>query len=85
VGMDSVTIELRYDVVADAAYIYLKQRIESGEVAETIPADVSAQTPVAGGVNLDFDEAGRLLGIEILGAGHILGEEIVIRLRRNVE
>jgi uncharacterized protein YuzE len=75
-----MTLTFRYDPVADAAYIYVKHPIESGEVRETVPVDVSERTPVGSGINLDFDAVGRLLGVEILGARRILGEETLRRL-----
>lgn len=44
-----------------AAYIYLVDQIGSGEVAKTYCCNPSE---VGGMINLDFDEGGRLLGIE---------------------
>ena len=75
-----MTLKSRYDPVADAAYIYVKHPIENGEAATTIPAEVPAETPVGAGINLDFDRTGRLVGIEILGASRLLGEEVLQRL-----
>ncbi|MBS3071593.1 DUF2283 domain-containing protein [Candidatus Pacearchaeota archaeon] len=52
-----------FDKEADAAYIYFKE-IENGEVAETISLNDS--------VNIDMDENGIVLGIEILDASEHL-------------
>lgn len=57
-------MKITYDKNVDAAYIYLKD-IRSGEVAKTYPCD---PVEVNGEINLDFDNEGRLLGIEILNA-----------------
>ncbi len=78
--MDSVALRSRYDPVADAAYIYVKYPIDRGEAAITVPAEVPAETPLGSGINLDFDRAGRLIGIEILGASQMLGDEVSRRL-----
>jgi uncharacterized protein YuzE len=68
----------KYDPEVDAAYIYLKQPIAPGEVAETVVSDADIKM---GAVNLDFDAAGHLLGIEILGATQVLGNEVLKALR----
>jgi uncharacterized protein YuzE len=52
-------MKIEYDKDADAAYIYFKE-IEEGEVVQTISLNDS--------VNIDMDEEGRTLGIEILDA-----------------
>ena len=64
--MHDTNLQLRatYDAASDAAYIYLA-RIDMGGVADTVPVDPRA---VRGMINLDFDDTGRLVGIEILDA-----------------
>ncbi len=52
-------MKIEYDKDADAAYIYFKE-IEEGEVAQTISLNES--------INIDLDNEGRTLGIEILDA-----------------
>jgi len=52
-------MKIEYDKDADAAYIYFKE-IEEGEVTQTISLNES--------VNIDLDNEGRTLGIEILDA-----------------
>lgn len=56
-------MRLTHDPQADAAYIYLKD-IRPGEVVDTIPCLHSADHSI----NLDYNEKGQLVGIEILGA-----------------
>jgi uncharacterized protein YuzE len=53
-----------FDRSADAAYIYIRD-VEPGGVAETVSGDGDH---TRGMINLDYDEKGRLVGIEILGA-----------------
>jgi len=49
-------MKLEYDREADAVYIYLQEK----EVARTVE--------FAEGVNIDIDEQGKLIGLEILDA-----------------
>jgi uncharacterized protein YuzE len=79
VDLDAMTPLFKYDPEVDAAYIYLKQPIMPGEVAETVVSDAEIKM---GAVNLDFDAAGHLLGIEILGATQVLGNEVLNALRK---
>lgn len=65
-------MKLTYDPEADAAYIYVADRIAAGAVEQTYPCEPDG---VNGSVNLDFDASGRLVGIEILGAKAILPAE----------
>jgi uncharacterized protein YuzE len=65
---------VRYDRSVDAAYIYLVPPASSPPVDRTVPVD----TLEAGAeINLDFDGAGRLVGIEVLGASNHLPEAIL--------
>ncbi|WP_431902923.1 DUF2283 domain-containing protein [Nonomuraea sp. bgisy101] len=50
-----------YDPEAEAAYIYLRGPIAPGGVARTVPVDHAM-------VNLDLDEDGQVIGIEIVAA-----------------
>jgi uncharacterized protein YuzE len=63
-----------YDPSVDAAYIYLVPLADGVPVARTVPVD-----PVEAGaeINLDFDDAGRLVGIEVLGARRHLPEKVL--------
>jgi uncharacterized protein YuzE len=58
-----------YDPRVDAAYVYLAEEIGAGEVDRTVPC---VSIGGEGEVNLDFDRAGRLVGIEVLSASSIL-------------
>jgi uncharacterized protein YuzE len=49
-------MKIEYDKEVDALYIYLQQK----QVAETIE--------IHEGVNIDLDEEGKLIGVEILDA-----------------
>ncbi len=53
---------VRLDKSIDAAYIRLKNEINEGEVAKTYPCDFKS---VGFELNLDFDESGVLIGIEV--------------------
>ena len=64
---------------ADAAYIYLVDRIAPGSVTRTQMCDV---TGVAGEINLDIDGDGRLLGVEVLQASKVLPSELLPPPRR---
>jgi uncharacterized protein YuzE len=69
-------MRITYDKSADAVYIYLipNKEIRPGWSKKTYPCDPAE---VGGMINLDFDEKGRLGGIEILGANHKLPKEIL--------
>ncbi|NAS21277.1 DUF2283 domain-containing protein [Herbidospora sp. NEAU-GS84] len=69
-------IELRvtYDRLADAAYIYISDGILPGGSVQTYACDPGE---VGGMINLDFDEFGKLIGIEILGARSKLPHRIL--------
>ncbi|MEU9861184.1 DUF2283 domain-containing protein [Streptomyces sp. NPDC047971] len=58
-------LEVTYDAVANAAYLYLTTPGSHPRVTSMYPCD---PVKVDGMINLDFDEAGRLIGIEVLDA-----------------
>lgn len=58
-------MRIRYDSSSDAAYIEIGGEIGLGGVASTYMCD---PREVRGMINLDFDEAGRLVGIEVMDA-----------------
>ncbi|KUH37122.1 MULTISPECIES: DUF2283 domain-containing protein [Streptomyces] len=58
-----------YDRAADAAYVYLTDPGTPTKAAHTLACD---PVGVDGTVNLDFDEEGRLVGVEVLGAASTL-------------
>lgn len=65
---------IRYDPSVDAAYIYLVPVATGVRAARTVPVN-----PVEAGaeINLDFDDAGRLVGIEVLRASRHLPEALI--------
>ena len=65
-------MRVRYDPVADAAYIYLVPAIQRGGVAYSRVPDVSMTD---GHVAFDFDDGGLLLGIEIVGVSQIVAPD----------
>ena len=63
-------VRVRYDAEANAAYIYLRSPlVATPYVAETVPVDSS--------INLDFDDDGRLVGVEVLPARTLLRPEVL--------
>jgi len=67
-------LRVTYDAQVDAAYIYFVESISPGGVATTYSCDPAQ---VKGMINLDFDSAGRLLGLEILDASRYLPEALL--------
>jgi uncharacterized protein YuzE len=63
-----------YDEVANAAYIYLRPGAEGAKAARMYPCD---PIEVDGMINLDFDAAGRLVGVEVLDARTKLAPELL--------
>ena len=58
-------VRVTYDQKANAAYIYFADPARRSKVARMYPCD---PVEVGGMINLDFDEDGRLLGVEVLAA-----------------
>jgi len=69
-------LRFRYDAQVDAAYLNLVDRdLQPGEAAQQ--SDIIATPGGAGSVILDFDEDGRLLGVEVLSARAVLPVELL--------
>lgn len=66
-------MRITYDRSTDSAYIYLVP-IKAGEAAKTYPCD---PTEVSGMINLDFNAADQLIGIEVLGASKRLPKALL--------
>lgn len=67
-------VRLTHDAEADAAYVYLVDEINRGEVASSRVADI----PMDGAaLTVDFDADGRVIGIEVLGASRVLRPETI--------
>ena len=62
-------MRISYDASVDAAYIYFVPSIAPGAVKRTYPCDPEE---VGAEINLDFDEDGRILGVEVLAASRHL-------------
>ena len=62
-------MKVTYDKEADAAYIYLKEKIEKGEVKSTISMNDN--------IILDFDTNKKLIGIEILSVSTVVPKKAV--------
>lgn len=70
-------MQISYDAEADAAYIRIVDAVAPGQAARQVGF---IETP--NGVTqvvLDFDEGGRLLGLEVLGARDGLAPEVLTR------
>lgn len=64
-------MKFEYDEQADAAYIYLKHPISDGEAKKTIELNEN--------IIIDFDEKGKLLGVEILDASKLLSKKELLK------
>ena len=62
-------LRVTYSKNADAAYLYLDPNTRIGRVKKTYACDPGE---VEGMINLDFDEVGALVGIEVLDASRKL-------------
>ena len=69
-------MRITYDKTADAMYVYLKNRKEHAKVSSTME--------IGDGVLIDFDKAGKALGIEILGASQQFRSDSVADLVRRI-
>jgi uncharacterized protein YuzE len=64
-------MKLEYDKDVDAAYIYLVDDLNDGQVTKTIELNEN--------IILDFDNKGKLLGMEILNASKVLNEKMLLK------
>ncbi|MBT2425459.1 hypothetical protein AMK21_01560 [Streptomyces sp. CB00316] len=71
-------MHIEYDHENDLAYVSLVEHIAEGAAVRQF----ALETPSGSDLNLDFDEAGRLLGIEVAGARAGLPEELLRRASR---
>ncbi|MEU1896678.1 DUF2283 domain-containing protein [Streptomyces pristinaespiralis] len=67
-------VRVTYDKTANAAYVYLTDPQAHVKSAHMYPCD---PVDVDGMINLDFDEHGRLIGIEVLAASSKLPEYLL--------
>ena len=73
-------MKVTYDQALDAAYISIGR--EWHPVVLTCPVD---ETKAGAYIHLDFDKAGRLVGIEALNARRLLSEELLMDDSRAVQ
>lgn len=66
-------MKVTYDKNADAAYIYLKDKITKGEVKNTVSMNEN--------IILDFNSDKKLIGIEILSASRVVPKGAVASLQ----
>lgn len=64
-------MKLEYDKEADAAYVCLVGIIKRGEVKKTVELNEN--------IILDFDNKGKILGIEILNASITLNKKALLK------
>jgi len=60
-------MKFEYDKEVDAAYIYLEYPIKDGTVKKTIELNEN--------IIIDFDEDGKLVGVEILDASKVMNKK----------
>ena len=73
-------LKVTYDRTVNAAYIYFTDPQVLNKVATMYPCD---PIEVDGMINLDFDESGRLLGIEVLAASSKLPQFLLDQAERD--
>lgn len=61
-------LKVTYDRQVDAAYIYFEDPAKAGAPGSAVKTYECDPIAVDGMINLDFDEEGRVIGIEILDA-----------------
>ena len=66
-------MNINYDFHVDAAYIELVP-VQAGDAARTYACDPAE---VGGQIQLDFDDSGRLIGIEVLDASQLLPKTLL--------
>ena len=68
-------MKFEYDKDVDAAYIYLQHPIKEGESKKTIELNQN--------IILDFDQKGKLLGVEILNASSVLNRKTLVEAQHS--
>ena len=83
-------IKITYDNDLDVAYIYLIDQISARSAAGTISCDLAILyedfdiNDAKGHVNIDFDDRGHMLGIEILVASSVLPHSILSIIQKRI-
>jgi uncharacterized protein YuzE len=73
-AMMRATVAFSFDPEADAAYVYLNENRQRGDVARTRFCNIELNDAA---INVDFDENGRIVGFEILGARKLLPRNLL--------
>jgi len=68
-------MKLEYDKDVDAAYIYIEHPIKDGLVKKTIELNEN--------IILDFDNKGKLLGVEILNASKVMHKRVLVEAQQS--
>lgn len=63
-------MKFEYDKEADAAYIYFEHPIKEAQAKNTVELNEN--------IIVDFDENGKLLGVEILNASTVLNRKALL-------
>lgn len=79
--MSGAAATVTYDEDADVAYVALADHIDDDALVSTRLVELA----VGGPLLLELDDAGRLLGIEVLHAARALPPELVHRLTTRTE
>ena len=75
-----IPLRVRFDPEADAAYIYLADEPPRGwRHGKTIPVD---PVEIGGMVNIDLDDDGRFIGVEVMDARSLLSDKILAAVDR---
>ncbi|MFI5958413.1 DUF2283 domain-containing protein [Cryptosporangium sp. NPDC051539] len=68
-------MRITVDAEANAAYVEIAPDVQDGDAVE----QVVIERPERGDVVLDFDAAGHLLGVEIIGANELLRRSVLAK------
>jgi len=69
-------MKLEYDKEVDAAYIYIDEEVKNKKAKKTIELDDN--------IIIDFDNKGKLIGVEILDASKVLNKEVLHEARVSI-
>ncbi|MFF5370137.1 DUF2283 domain-containing protein [Streptomyces sp. NPDC013187] len=67
-------VRVTYDRTVDAAYLYFTDPQARPQAARMYPCD---PVEVGGVINIDFDDRGRVIGIEVLAASSKLPKHLL--------
>jgi uncharacterized protein YuzE len=68
-------MKIEYDKEVDAAYLYLEHPIKDGEAKKTIT--------VKEDISIDFNDKGKLLGVEVLNASKHLNKKVILEAQKH--